>query len=86
MNQHVLVVGACPVGMTMAAEHARYDVSVRIVDKSAQRTHRSKAVVLWSCTLELLDRAAAAGRSRRLGESGCRKHRRRQEAYRTRYT
>jgi len=53
----VLIVGAGPVGLTMAGELARYGVSVRIVDKAAQRTDKSKALVLWSRTLELLDRA-----------------------------
>jgi 2-polyprenyl-6-methoxyphenol hydroxylase-like FAD-dependent oxidoreductase len=57
MKSQVLIIGAGPVGLTMAAELARYGVSVRIVDKSAQRTDKSKAVVLWSRTLELLDRA-----------------------------
>jgi 2-polyprenyl-6-methoxyphenol hydroxylase-like FAD-dependent oxidoreductase len=41
----------------MAAELARYGVAVRIVDKAAQRTDKSKALVVWSRTLELLDRA-----------------------------
>ncbi len=56
MNPDVLVVGAGPVGLTMAAELARYGVSVRIVDKAAQRTDKSKALVLWSRSLELIDR------------------------------
>ncbi|TAM03622.1 MAG: FAD-binding protein, partial [Pusillimonas sp.] len=58
MDTKVLVVGAGPVGLTMAAELARYGVSVRIVDKAATRTDKSKALVLWSRTLELLERAA----------------------------
>ena len=57
MKSQVLIAGAGPVGLTMAAELARYGVSVRIVDKSVQPTDKSKAVVLWSRTLELLDRA-----------------------------
>jgi 2-polyprenyl-6-methoxyphenol hydroxylase-like FAD-dependent oxidoreductase len=57
MTAPVLIVGAGPVGMTMACELARYGVSVRIVDKAAQRTDKSKALVLWSRTLELLDRS-----------------------------
>ena len=57
MKKKVLIVGAGPVGLTMAAELARYGVSVRIVDKAAQRTDKSKAIVLWSRALELLDRA-----------------------------
>jgi 2-polyprenyl-6-methoxyphenol hydroxylase-like FAD-dependent oxidoreductase len=60
MNKQVLVVGAGPVGLTMAAELARYGISVRIVEKAAQRTDKSKALVLWSRTLELLDRTGCS--------------------------
>jgi 2-polyprenyl-6-methoxyphenol hydroxylase-like FAD-dependent oxidoreductase len=56
----VLITGAGPVGLTMAAELARYGVSTRIVDKAAARTDKSKALVLWSRTLELLDRAGCS--------------------------
>ncbi len=56
MNPSVLVVGGGPVGLTMAAELARYGVAVRIVDKAAHRSETSKALVLWPRTLELLDR------------------------------
>ncbi len=58
MTPDVLVIGAGPVGLTMAAELTRYGVAVRIIDKSAARTDKSKALVVWSRTLELLDRAA----------------------------
>ena len=54
---NVLIAGAGPVGLTMANELARYGVSVRIVDKAAERTDKSKALVLWSRTLELFDHA-----------------------------
>jgi 2-polyprenyl-6-methoxyphenol hydroxylase-like FAD-dependent oxidoreductase len=60
MMKPVLVVGAGPVGMTMASELARYGVAIRIVDKAAQRTDKSKALVLWSRTLELLDRGGGS--------------------------
>jgi 2-polyprenyl-6-methoxyphenol hydroxylase-like FAD-dependent oxidoreductase len=60
INMQVLIVGAGPVGLTMAAELARYGVSTRIVDKAAARTDKSKALVLWSRTLELLDRAGCS--------------------------
>src|ERR1700709_850101 len=60
MKTQVTIVGAGPVGLTMAAELARYGVSVRIVDKAAHRTDKSKAGVVWSRTLELLDRANCA--------------------------
>ena len=60
MDAQVLVVGAGPVGLTMAIELARYGVAVRIIDKAAQRTDKSKALVVWSRTLELLDRAGCS--------------------------
>ena len=61
MDSQVLVVGAGPVGLTMAAELTRYGVPVRVVDKAAARTDKSKALVLWSRTLELLDRGGGSG-------------------------
>jgi len=60
MNPQVLVVGAGPVGLTMASELARYGVRVRIIDKAPQRTDKSKALAVWSRTLEMLDRAGCA--------------------------
>jgi 2-polyprenyl-6-methoxyphenol hydroxylase-like FAD-dependent oxidoreductase len=60
MTKTVLVAGAGPVGLTMACELARYGVAVRIIDKAAQRTDKSKALVLWSRTLELLDRGGGS--------------------------
>ncbi|HWD40168.1 MAG TPA: FAD-dependent monooxygenase [Fimbriimonas sp.] len=62
METQVLVVGAGPVGLTMAAELARYGVSVRIVDKNLERSDKSRALVIWSRTMELLDRTGC-GRS-----------------------
>jgi len=46
--------------MTLASELARYGVPVRIIDKAAQRTDKSKALVVWSRTLELLDRGGGS--------------------------
>jgi 2-polyprenyl-6-methoxyphenol hydroxylase-like FAD-dependent oxidoreductase len=60
MNVPVLIIGAGPVGMTMACELARYGMSVRIIDKAAHRTDKSKALVIWSRTLELLDRGGGS--------------------------
>jgi 2-polyprenyl-6-methoxyphenol hydroxylase-like FAD-dependent oxidoreductase len=61
MTQPVLIVGAGPVGLTLACELRRFGVSVRIVDRAPQRTDKSKAMVLWSRTLELLDRGGGSG-------------------------
>jgi len=52
----VMISGAGPVGLTLAAELARYGLAVRVVDKAAQRTDKSKALVVWSRTVEHLDR------------------------------
>ena len=67
MNTPVLIVGAGPVGLTLACELTRYQVPVRIVDKAPQRTDKSKAIVLWSRTLELLDRGDQGVRAFRRG-------------------
>ncbi|MGE0577185.1 FAD-dependent monooxygenase [Reyranella sp.] len=56
-NPQVLIAGAGPVGLTMANELVRRGIGVRIVDKAPARTDKSKALVLWSRTLELLDDA-----------------------------
>jgi 2-polyprenyl-6-methoxyphenol hydroxylase-like FAD-dependent oxidoreductase len=55
----VLIAGAGPVGLTMASELARYGLSVRLIDKNTERTDKSKALVLWARTLELMDRMSA---------------------------
>jgi 2-polyprenyl-6-methoxyphenol hydroxylase-like FAD-dependent oxidoreductase len=57
MSEQVLVVGAGPVGMTLALALAlrRQGIAVRIVDKASARTDKSKALVIWPRTLELLD-------------------------------
>jgi 2-polyprenyl-6-methoxyphenol hydroxylase-like FAD-dependent oxidoreductase len=62
MSQAVLVVGAGPVGLTMAADLARYRVPVRIIDKAPARTDKSKALVIWSRSLELMARMGCADR------------------------
>ncbi len=53
----VLVAGAGPVGLMMAAELTRYGIRARVIDKAAEPTQTSKALVVWSRTMELLDRA-----------------------------
>jgi 2-polyprenyl-6-methoxyphenol hydroxylase-like FAD-dependent oxidoreductase len=55
MNEPVLISGAGPVGLTMALALTRLGIPVRIIDKAAARTDKSKALVLWPRTLELLD-------------------------------
>jgi len=59
MNSDVLIVGAGPVGMTVAIELARHGVALRIIEKAAARTDKSKALSLWPRTMELLERSGA---------------------------
>ncbi|MBV9938308.1 MAG: FAD-dependent monooxygenase [Acidobacteriaceae bacterium] len=51
----VLVVGAGPVGLTFAAEIARYGIECRIVDKAQGTKEISKALILHVRTQEVLD-------------------------------
>jgi 2-polyprenyl-6-methoxyphenol hydroxylase-like FAD-dependent oxidoreductase len=51
----VLIVGAGPVGLTMAAALNQHGLSCRLIDKADAATDKSKALVVWSRTLELLD-------------------------------
>jgi 2-polyprenyl-6-methoxyphenol hydroxylase-like FAD-dependent oxidoreductase len=49
----VLIVGAGPVGLTLAAELARHGVHCRIVDKTLSPSTHSKALVIFPRTLEV---------------------------------
>ncbi|KRB60646.1 hypothetical protein ASE04_23865 [Rhizobium sp. Root708] len=60
MPTSVLISGAGPVGLTLALELSRFGVPRRTIDKSASRTDKSKALAVWSRSLELLDRSGAA--------------------------
>jgi len=55
MNEPVLIAGAGPVGLTLAMALKRLGVDVRVADEAAARTDKSKALVIWPRTLELLD-------------------------------
>jgi 2-polyprenyl-6-methoxyphenol hydroxylase-like FAD-dependent oxidoreductase len=55
-DPQVLIVGAGPVGLTAACETVRFGLSTRIIDKNERATDKSKALVLWPRSLELLDR------------------------------
>ncbi len=55
MTTVALIVGAGPMGLTLACELARYGVGVRVLDKARTRTDKSKMLALWSRTLKLLD-------------------------------
>ncbi|TRW45776.1 monooxygenase [Georgenia yuyongxinii] len=51
----MLVVGAGPTGLALAAQLARFGTTVRIVDRSRDRSHESRALAIQPRTLEVLD-------------------------------
>jgi 2-polyprenyl-6-methoxyphenol hydroxylase-like FAD-dependent oxidoreductase len=65
---HVLVVGAGPVGLTMAAELARYGIRCRIIDKLAAPSGYCKAIGVTPRTLEAWE---DMGIARTMPGSGC---------------
>ncbi len=54
-NLDVLVVGAGPTGLVLAAELARHGATVRIVDAAPGPTQQSRAIGIQARTLELLE-------------------------------
>lgn len=50
----VLVVGAGPTGLSLAITLRRYGIPVRIIDRAAQPSGVSKALAVWSGSLEAL--------------------------------
>jgi 3-(3-hydroxy-phenyl)propionate hydroxylase len=61
-DMDVLILGAGPVGLTLANELARHGVNPRIVDKAPGIREVSKAMILHVRTQEGLDRVGIAGR------------------------
>ena len=51
----LLIVGAGPVGLTMACELARHGARCRIIDKAPQRSQTSKALAVFPRTLEVFE-------------------------------
>lgn len=50
----VLICGAGPVGLTLASQLRRQGGAFRLIDRNAQATSLSKALVVWARSLELL--------------------------------
>jgi 2-polyprenyl-6-methoxyphenol hydroxylase-like FAD-dependent oxidoreductase len=55
MDVDVLIIGAGPTGLVAAIDALRHGLSVRIIDQNPQRSPHSKALVLHSRSLEVLD-------------------------------
>ncbi len=58
----LLVVGAGPVGLTMAGELARHGVGCRIIDRTPARSETSRALGIFPRTLEVFSSMAIADR------------------------
>lgn len=50
----VLVVGAGPVGLALAAECLRHGATVRLIDRLGQPSEKSKALAIWASAMEAL--------------------------------
>ena len=50
----VLIVGAGPTGLTLAAQLAAYGVTPRVIDRAYDRVHESRALAIQPRTLEVL--------------------------------
>ncbi|WP_432477127.1 FAD-dependent monooxygenase [Nocardioides sp. GXQ0305] len=71
-SDRVLVVGAGPVGLVAACELVRRGVDVRVIDKLAEPTTESRALLVHARSLEMLD---LMGVAERLLETGVLTHR-----------
>src|SRR5438034_502697 len=63
----VLVVGAGPVGLTVAASLAGHGHDVMVVDRQVAAAHTSRAAVVHARTLEMLERIGVSKRLAGLG-------------------
>ncbi len=64
----LLILGAGPVGLTLAAECRKHGISFRIVDQNPTHSVYSKALAIWSNTIEHL---AGLGLAEKFLEAGC---------------
>ncbi len=55
-----MIVGAGPVGLTMAAELARHGLSCRVIDQAAAPSTTSKALAIFPRTLEVFEQRTRA--------------------------
>jgi 2-polyprenyl-6-methoxyphenol hydroxylase-like FAD-dependent oxidoreductase len=61
MDTDVVVVGAGPVGLTLACELRRHGVDVRVLERHERRPEGSRATDLHARSLELWERTGVAG-------------------------
>ncbi|MEU7163426.1 FAD-dependent monooxygenase [Streptomyces morookaense] len=60
MQDRVLIVGGGPVGLVLACELKQQGVDARVIDAERRLSQHSRSNVIWSRSLELLDRIGVA--------------------------
>src|SRR5262245_24758111 len=60
MTTDVLIVGAGPTGLALAAQLIRYGIDLEIIDKNETTTPHSKAIGVQARTLEIYDQIGLA--------------------------
>ncbi|MDF2452430.1 MAG: Pentachlorophenol monooxygenase [Bacteroidota bacterium] len=59
-STQVIIVGAGPTGLSMAAQLMRYQIDFIIIEKNQKTTHLSKAIVVQARTLEIFEELGIA--------------------------
>jgi 2-polyprenyl-6-methoxyphenol hydroxylase-like FAD-dependent oxidoreductase len=67
-NTRVVIVGAGPTGLSMAAQLLRYNIDFIILEKKEQTTPLSKAIVIQARTLEIFQELGIAEKAIREGQ------------------
>lgn len=67
-SEEILINGAGPTGLLLASQLALRDVAFRIIDKNADHTTQSRALVVQARSLEIFDQMEIAQEALRLGE------------------
>ena len=68
INTSVLIVGAGPTGLTLAAQFIRYGIDFVLIDKKEGTTELSKALVVHARTLEIFDQLGIAQKAIEQGQ------------------
>jgi 2-polyprenyl-6-methoxyphenol hydroxylase-like FAD-dependent oxidoreductase len=63
MKTQVVIVGADPTGLSMAAHLLRYGIDFIIIEKNEKPTNLSKAVVVQARTLEIFEEIGLANKA-----------------------
>ena len=67
-NPAILISGAGPSGLMIAAQLAILEIPFRIIDKNEDHTTQSRALVMHARSLEIFDQMGIAGKAIQRGE------------------